>query len=183
MTPFIETFTGTKFQPLEPHVGTIYIEDIAHALSQQCRFSGHTRRFYSVAEHSCRVSALLSSWGEDEDIQLWGLLHDASEAYLVDLPTPLKTHPDIGEGYRRAERTLMRAICERFELPQREPSRVAIADAVMLATEVRDLMPNVKAHWEALVVRPDEVGISPWLPRVAEEVFLKRFFSLKGRRT
>lgn len=179
-SPFIETFTGARFQPLAPVVNDVWIEDIAHALANQCRFSGHSRRHYSVAEHSIRVSMLLEEWGEDEDVQLWGLLHDASEAYLVDLPTPLKTHPAIGDGYRKAERTLMRVICARFSLPEREPERVRIADAVMLATEVRDLMPGRREHWKGLVVKPHEEAIV-WLGDPERE-FLERFRTLDGRR-
>lgn len=181
-TPFIETFTGTRFQPLAPIVGDVWIEDIAQALSHQCRFSGHVREFYSVAEHCVRVSWLLEEWGEDEDVQLWGLLHDASEAYLVDLPTPLKGDGLIGPGYQAAERRLMRVICERFDLAPLEPERVRVADAVLLATEVRDLMPNKPEHWRGLVVRPHEDRLAPWTSKDARRHFLERFHALDGRR-
>src|ERR1017187_10636100 len=77
----ITTFSGIHFWPLLPNPADIRIEDIAHALSNQCRFAGHAREFYSVAEHSVRVSQLCPP----EDA-LWGLLHDASEAYLTDVP-------------------------------------------------------------------------------------------------
>lgn len=181
-TPFIETFCAERFTPLAPDPAQIWIEDIAHALSHQCRFSGHVATFYSVAEHSVRVSHLLEEWGEDEDVQLWGLMHDASEAYLVDLPTPLKSSPEIGEPYRKAERALMRAICERFSMSEREPERVRVADAVMLATEVRDLMPGKPDHWRDLYVKPREEKISPRAASVAKWGFLERFRDLDGRR-
>lgn len=183
MTSCIETFTGECFQPLSPILETIWLEDIAHALSNQCRFSGHVREHYSVAEHSVRVSLLLAEWGEDEDVQLWGLMHDASEAYLVDLPTPLKDDPAIGDGYRAAERALMRAICMRFGLPETQPDPVRVADAVLLATETRDLMPCRPAHWKNLVtVKALAERISPWSPRRAERQFLKRFRKLDVKR-
>jgi hypothetical protein len=79
----ITTFSGVLFRPLLPNPDDIRIADIAHALSQQYRFAGHTRTFYSVAEHSVRVSLLCRP-----DDALWGLLHDASEAFLTDVPAP-----------------------------------------------------------------------------------------------
>lgn len=182
MSPFIETFTGESFHPLNPTQGSIWIEDIAHHLSNQCRFSGATRVHYSVAEHSVRVSLLLKEWGEDEDVQFWGLMHDASEAYLVDLPTPLKQNSAIGEIYRVAEKRLMREICTRFSMNEVQPARVTLADAVLLATEVRDLMPGEPAHWEKLMVRPHGSVIVPWSQKDAEAVFLSRFHLLDGGR-
>lgn len=181
MTPFIETFTGAAFTPLSPLHADIWIEDIAHALSNQCRFSGHSKEFYSVAEHCVRVSWALEAWGEDEDVQLWGLMHDASEAYLVDLPTPLK-QSEFGDAYRAAEAKLMRAICERFSLSEKQPEIVHVADAVLLATEARDLMPHKPEHWRNLMVRPLEGEIEPWAARWAEKMFLDRFRELDGLR-
>jgi 5'-deoxynucleotidase YfbR-like HD superfamily hydrolase len=182
MQPFIETFTGTAFRPLAPVLDDIWIEDIAHALSNQCRFSGHVREFYSVAEHSVRVSELLEEWGEDRDVQFWGLLHDASEAYLVDLPTPLKQSEEFGEFYRTAEEQLMRMICNKFGMVERMPDPVKIADAVLLATEARDLMPYVPKHWSNLMVKPMGRRIIPTSPAVSKYTFLQRFHSLFGAR-
>ena len=105
---FIGTFSGLRFWPLNPNPEKILIEDVAHSLAHQCRFGGHVWRFYSVAEHSVHVSNLYPS----EDV-LWGLLHDASEAYLVDLPRPLKLLPEFAL-YREAERRLQRAVAVRF---------------------------------------------------------------------
>lgn len=180
-TPFIETFTGEAFTPLSPAMSSIWIEDIAHALSNQCRFSGHVREFYSVAEHCVRVSRLLEAWGEDEDVQLWGLLHDASEAYLVDIPKPLK-ESEFGESYRRSENLLMRAICMRFGLATTEPLAVKTADMAMLNTEARDLMPYKPAHWKELKVPALDERIVPWAPKEAEKRFLDRFRKLDGKR-
>ena len=177
---FIETFTGVRFQPLAPVVTTIKIEDIAHALSNQCRFSGHVRAHYSVAEHSVRVSELLESWRADEHVQLWGLLHDASEAYLVDLPTPLKLCRRIGDGYRAAERRLMGAVRRRFSLRGPEPKLVRRADAVLLSTEVRDVMFARPTHWAKLTEEPLPARIRPWAPATAEYEFLRRYRFLAG---
>lgn len=180
MTPHIETFSGERFQPLAPQLSSIFIEDIAHALSNQCRFAGHTRVHYSVAEHSVRVSWLVEEWGADESVQLWALMHDASEAYLVDLPTPLK-QSELGEPYRRAEAALMLAICDRFGMARTQPELVSVADSVMLATEARDLMPFKPGHWP-YEIRPLPDRISPWSSRMAEQHFIERFRDLDGRR-
>lgn len=181
-SPFIETFTGLRFAPLLPRHADIRIADIAHALSNQCRFSGHTRHHYSVAEHSVRVAELVASWDYVPGVVLWALLHDATEAFLVDLPTPLKAHPTIGKGYRRAEARLMGAVCKRFGLRRREPECVRKADAVLLATEVRDLMPAVPEHWANGKLReaPLEARIRPWAPDVAEDEFLRAYELFTG---
>jgi 5'-deoxynucleotidase YfbR-like HD superfamily hydrolase len=113
--PHFLTYTGRTFWPMDPRPDEVSILDIAQALSHQCRFSGHTREFYSVAEHSVRVSQIVPA-----PHQLWALLHDAAEAYLLDWPRPLKQNGLMGWLYRRAERRLMRVICQRFvPLPER----------------------------------------------------------------
>lgn len=178
MSAFIETYTGKAFYPLAPVVKDIDIWDVAHALANQCRFSGHARIHYSVAEHSVRVSDLLREWGEDRETQLWGLLHDASEAYLVDVPLPLKALPEF-DGYRKAEARLMKAICLKFRLRSEQPESVGRADRVLLATEARDLMPCRPEHWRALGVPPLVMRISPWGTEMARFEFLKRFDALK----
>lgn len=184
---FIETFTGARFQPLNPIVADIRIHDIAHALSNQCRFSGHTRQFYSVAEHSVRVSRFVEermrfaniSPSRVRELALWGLLHDSAEAYLVDLPTPLKRQEQIGAGYRAAEDGLMTAIVERFHLiATGEPLVVKYADDVLLATEVRDLMFGRPEHWGAVKELPLKDRIVPWSPSTAKEEFIRRFDEL-----
>lgn len=175
---FIETFTGTRFRPLVPRNEDIKIQDIAHALSNQCRFSGHTREFYSVAEHSVRVSWLLERWGHDTQTQLWGLLHDASEAYLQDVASPLKRQSCF-EPYRAAEVQLMRAVCHVFELSPKQPDAVTTADLTLLATEARDLMPYLPEHWATLTEAPLPEKITPWVPREARRKFFSRFVDLR----
>lgn len=173
---FIETFTGKRFRPLFPSADSVDIRDIAHHLSNQCRFSGAVRKHYSVAEHSVRVSELLEDTKACLEVQLWGLLHDASEAYLVDIPSPLKITP-MFRGYRLAERDLMQVICETFGLAIKQPASVGMADQILLATEVRDLMPNRPEHWggEKLAFNPLPEMIEPWGPSTAEALFLARF--------
>lgn len=176
---FIETYTGTRFTPLAPKTKAVHLIDIAHALSHQCRFSGHVREFYSVAEHCVRVSWLLEDqFLASKAVRLWGLLHDASEAYLVDLPSPLK-NADAFKGYRRAEKRVMRAICKHFDLSLDEPEEVRAADAILLATEARDLMPYEPVHWGGLTAEPLEAQIVPWTSREAKKKFLERFMECR----
>ncbi len=177
---FIETYSGTRFLPLTPNPDDICIQDIAHALSQQCRFSGHTRVHYSVAEHSVRVSQLLELWGESPPVILWGLLHDASEYALVDIPSPLKRERAF-DAYRIAEDRMMMAVCDRFKMSRKQPKIVHKADAVLLATEARDLMPFKSEHWGALTEAPLEKRIVPWPSAEAKRCFLVRFASYYGR--
>ena len=178
MNDFIETFTGTRFRPLSPVSKDIKLTDIAHALSHQCRFSGHTREFYSVAEHSVRVSQLLEEQGYSVRTQLWGLLHDASEAYLQDVASPLKRQ-DCFDSYREAEQRLMLAICHTFELPSKQPEAVTKADLSLLATEARDLMPYKSEHWGSLKAKPLPTPIVPWSPDQAKKLFIRRYVDLR----
>lgn len=168
---WIQTYTGKQFRPLRPRIEDLDINDIAHSLANQCRFAGHVKEFYSVAQHSYLVSYLCSP-----DDALWGLLHDASEAYLVDLPGPLKRHPDFNI-YRVAEMYMMAVICDRFGLPREEPASVRHADKVLLATEKRDLLGAEPAPWFPLPPPADWFieGISP---REAKLAFLQRFDEL-----
>ncbi len=180
---WIQTFTGRKVHPLELKPEDVDIQDIAHALSMQCRFSGHTLKFYSVGEHSVRVSKLCGDiYGEHPQ---WGLLHDASEAYLVDIPRPLKYLIGFA-GYRKAESAAMRVVAERFGLPiekndleldptmlRLEPYVVRRADDVLLATEARDLMGPAPEPWQSLP-EPLPTKIKPWSPEQAEVEFLNR---------
>lgn len=102
----IRTFTGRYVNVFEPTVEMICIEDIAHALARQCRFGGHLKEFYSVAQHSLDCANRVP-----DGFRLQALLHDASEAYLLDMPSPIKCR--LGD-YRGVERKLMFVIAEKF---------------------------------------------------------------------
>lgn len=143
-SPVIRTYLWQAFNPLQPDPECILIEDIARSLSNLCRYNGHVREFYSVAEHCYWVS--LDVPPQDA---LWGLLHDASEAYLGDLMSPLKYHTPLGEAYRRIEALVMRAVCIRFNLPFEMPSSVARADHALLQREhdwLRSAQPSRRRH-------------------------------------
>jgi len=168
---WIQTFTLKKFYPLDPHIDDICIEDIAHALSNQCRFSGHINRFYSVSNHSLLVSYIC-----DFKDALHGLLHDASEAYLVDIPKPLKESGEF-EAYKKFEKKLQDLIYLKFGLSQEEPESVKQADKILLATESRDLFNGFHKDWRHQV-NPLPFRINPLSPEASKTAFLDRFKEL-----
>jgi len=168
---WIQTFSGRKFHSLDPRPDDIFTEDIAHSLANLCRFNGHCLKYYSVAEHSVRVSRMLP-----DEFKLWGLLHDASEAYLTDLPRPVKRR--LAE-FNEIEERLQAAIAVRFELPWPMPDQVKHADNVLLATEARDLMAAPPEPWN-LGVDPLPETIVPMLPGDACRAFLDEYSFLRG---
>lgn len=168
----MQTATGRRFWPLDPRPEDICIEDVAAALSRICRFGGHCSRFYSVAQHSVLVSHACAPVDA-----LWGLLHDATEAYVGDIVRPLKRQPEMS-GYRHAEERLMRAVCRRFELDPARPESVVQADEALLSTEARDLMGGACLETWTLRHNPLPEIIRPWGPRQAEQMFLMRFGDL-----
>lgn len=172
MNPTIQTQCNNQFSFINPRVETINIETIAHALSNICRFTGHTYHFYSVAEHSLYVSRLVP-----EEMALEALLHDATEAYVGDVSAPLKT---LLPDYRAIEARVEAAIVERFNLqvPLNHP-KIKRADLTMLATEQQELMPENDDDWaERLGIRA--AGITPvcMAPNIARHEFLARFDEL-----
>jgi hypothetical protein len=173
---WIQTFTGRPFWPLDPRPEDVVIEDIARALSNQCRFAGHTRSFYSVAQHSVLVSIHC-----DPADALKGLLHDASESYLSDVCRPLKVQPEM-RPYREAEHRIMGVICDRFGLTHDEPASVRRADHQMLFEEKRMLLSDPPMAWGAPQGGDPppslHVEFDPLPPTAAESSFLARFAEL-----
>lgn len=168
-TSWIQTYTGKQFWPLDPDANDITIEDIAHALSLKCRFTGHCVTFYSIAEHSIRGSYMVPL-----DDALWFLLHDAPEAYLFDAARPIKvSRPWIAEDEQR----IMRCICEKFAL-ESEPNSVREVDCRMLLTEARDIMTTPPVPWDTGGYTPFSEKIIPWSWEVAESRFIVRFREL-----
>ena len=125
---YLSTYTGKKFFPFDPRPEQICIEHIAHGLSMLCRFSGQCPYFYSVAEHSIYLVHFLP-----DNLQLEGLLHDASEAYLADLPRPVKA--GLPE-YKAIEARVERVIAEKLGLPFPMAPEVKAADQALLKHEV-----------------------------------------------
>lgn len=137
MENWIETASGLKYHFLDPQPDEIDIQDIAFALSNKARFSGHTQ-FYSVAEHSVAVAYRLP-----KHLRLAGLLHDAAEAYLGDIPSPLKA---VLPDYRALEKLNEVAIASKFDVNLKHPD-VKDADRRALFTEAHYLIPSKGADW------------------------------------
>ncbi|WNZ80277.1 phosphohydrolase [Pseudomonas sp. P105] len=164
---WILTHTGKRFDLFEPDADMIDPRDIAHSLAHLCRFNGHTREFYSVAQHSCLVADLVPT-----EHKLAALLHDATEAYLGDMTRPLKEWMPY---YRGFEDVIRGRVCERFGLEIVLPASVRQADLIALATERRDLMPPDPATWDCLAgVEPAAERIRPWPPTEARLTYHQR---------
>lgn len=179
--PYIQTVSGRRVNPFAPSLDEIDLGDIAVALSNQCRFGGHTRRYYSVAQHACIVSDQVLAQTGEAYAALWALLHDASEAYLIDLPHPIKHRSELGRLYREAEVGLEAVIRERFGLSGPPPASVKEVDRAVLATE-RAALTMVAWHWPELEgVEPLPIEIDPWPPEVAAAGFLERHAKLAAQ--
>ena len=181
MSSAIQTFSGLRFSPLEPDPSAIEIADIAHGLAHHCRFGGHAATYYSVGQHSCVVADAVRERGADRDTVLHALLHDASEAYLGDLPHPVKHRSEFGRLYREIEEPLQAAILARFGLATPAPPLVKEVDRAALAAERAVLMRAADDAWwpELDGVAPLEVEIVPWAPHQSKTEFLARFESLQ----
>ncbi len=178
---WILTRSGQKFDLANPTADMVDPADIAHSLSMQCRFNGHTSSFYSVAQHCYLVADLVPA----ED-QLAALLHDATEAYVGDLVRPLKEDMraearwhGAGCTYDLTEQRVWEAICERFDLSPVMQASVKHADLVALATEKRDLMPAHAEPWLCLQgITPAPHAIHSWTPATAAIHYQTRLMQL-----
>lgn len=170
------TRSGVSFHPLDPRPEEIVIDDIAHALSNVCRFGGHCRAHYSVAQHSVEVSRYLGKRHGDL-LAKYGLLHDAAEAYMGDFIRPIKK---LMPSYKEAEDVLLRVILVKFGLDPNVPDEVKVADNVILACEARDLM--VPPCGSDLPLPPDpNIKTQPWESfSVVRAVFMGEFGKLFG---
>ncbi|PTX14408.1 hypothetical protein C8N40_11173 [Pontibacter mucosus] len=172
---YIQTYAGHRFHPFDKTRQEICIQDISQALSNICRFTGHTKEFYSVAQHS-----VLCSLKASPDAALYALLHDASEAYLGDITRPIKITPHM-EFYLAAEAGIQWHINKRFGLhpgwaPPQIAAEVKEIDNRMLFTEKRDLLPH-NLNW-GYEMEPYPEVIEPLPPKDAKLLFLKRFAEL-----
>lgn len=168
----ILTSTGVWFDTLNPKTESINIVDIANSLSKLCRFGGHCKDFYSVAEHSIHVSRLAHQLsGGDINATRWGLLHDASEAYVVDIPKPIKLKLP---QYVEIEEAIQVCVADRFKLSRSIPDSTHVADRELLALELRAYMPPQPDN---LLPKVRDSSLMDWLghtlpPSDAMEAFL-----------
>ena len=176
---FFHLLSGKKFYPFRPSPSDIFIYDIAASLSNLCRYNGNIPCFYSVAEHSFHCSYLVP-----EEHALTALLHDATEAFVGDMITPIKKW--FPEFVAMEDNIWEKAISPRFGLPKKLPPVVKRADLTMLATEVRDLIPggiDTFRTWGIDADPTDTISIrspsrEPYSPTQASFAFLERFYEL-----
>lgn len=177
----LETQSGTLIDIADPQPDQIYIRDIAHALSMQCRFGGHTKHHYSVAQHSVNVSYLVP-----KEHALQALLHDATEAYLVDIPTPIKR---LLRDYKPLEERLWSCIAAKYGVPKELHASVKEADSrICISEKIELISPNGLdgPGWIGLtsVYKPltdDQhatVDFGVYTPGETAEIFLQRFAAL-----
>ena len=181
----LETVSGRKIDVTDPDPTTIVIEDIAWALSRLPRFSGHTIPYipYSVAQHCIRVMKELAPHGPK--IQMYGLLHDAAEAYINDLPSPVKHIPEIHAVISKLEDKLMLTIYEALgvEPPTEEEERIVkIADKNQQAVEAYNFMYSRGKDWNLPDVSFKNLQEfeQPLVSVKAYELFLMYFELLKS---
>ena len=174
---WIETFTGKRVNPLHMRPEDLDIRDIAHALSQLCRFTGHCKFLYTVGMHSILVAERMEAGFISSPTDcLAALLHDATEAYLNDMSRPTKN--SIGQ-YKEVENRLMGAVVDRFDLHGADWTEIKKIDNALLATEAEQLMPSRGLGWWL-----PEVAVNTIIPKVSceevEETFLERFRQFGG---
>jgi hypothetical protein len=155
--PVIRTFTGKWVNVFKPTIDMFCIEDIAHALSHQCRFGGHLSQFYSVAQHSVWCSYLVK-----EKYKKQALMHDCSEALLLDIPRPIKNKLS---NYKDIEHNLMTVLSGVFSFEYPLSPEVVEVDERMLQIE-----------WDNLVLGLNNIeNFEIWTPQQAKENFIKEY--------
>lgn len=175
MKSSILTVEGCYFDFLNPSKCDFTIRSVAHSLSLLCRFGGHSRKFYSVAQHCVLLSYIVP-----KEFALAGLMHEAGEPFCGDMPSPLKA---LVPEYKAIEKKVEAAVLAHFGIdPVMDPC-IKRADLVMLATEQRDLMPTHDDDWAILQgVVPLKQKIRPWPAWYARWRFLRRYKELSKQR-
>ena len=174
--PSIQMSSGAYFDFIKPETTPLAVEDVAHALSNICRFTGHVRSFYSVAQHAYLVSHCVR-----EGYEFWGLHHDDAESVLGDVATPLKR---LLPDYKAIEKRVEHAFMVHLGLEETDSTKIIVkhADLTMLATEKRDLMPSHQPGDSPWLIIKDIPAlttiIKPWSPTKARRKYLQRHYEL-----
>lgn len=175
MLAAIETYNGEFFNLDPDDLSGVTIDNLAHALSGVNRFNSHTKQMYSVAEHSVHVASMLPP-----ELQLVGLLHDGSEAFIQDIPSPFKQFmPD----YSAIESVIQNKVWKAFGLSPEWVdsvySQVKAIDTMMCQVEAVQLLPSKGEGWASTHGHP---GIFCLAPETAEGLFLYAFVRIsKGQ--
>lgn len=182
MSGVIQTFLGGKVDVLNPDPDTLLLEDIAHALSNQCRFGGHAPVFYSVAQHSVLCAIKCQALYGDRLLTRTALFHDAAEAYLQDVVRPIKQRlPE----YYKIEGRLERVLADKFDFLSPLPKEIKDIDSSMLCTEGAQFFGGQDLKWwetgeYGIHVYPD-VHIIPYSPETARFEFMLMAFDTERK--
>jgi hypothetical protein len=171
---YIHLASGGKINLADPQPGDIRVYDIACSLAKLCRFNGHCRKFYSVAEHSIHCSTLVEKLGGTIEQQRHAVLHDAVEAYLGDVTSPLKS---LVPQYEELEAKFQSLIYQVFGLNPANDDVVVAADQAMLAYEQRQLFNDCETY---VVDEADVVYVRCWTPEHARKRFIDRIWRLSN---
>lgn len=182
LTDRIELASGKFLNLRDPDPKDLTLNDVAHGLSMTCRFSGQCSRFYSVAEHCLRVSERLEELGYDVETQLAGLLHDAAEGFVTDVPRPAKA---LLPDYAVLEERVLQAVLKSLGFEDLDVHGVAVKDVDnwMLAQEAHELMPSqgqfwhLGSEWDGTVKNFGRY----WTPWATERLYSKKHWELIGK--
>ena len=170
---WITTYSGGKLHFRDPHEDEIDIKDIAHGLALCCRFNGQCKMFYSIAEHSIRVA---DNVPDIKVLKLRALLHDAHEAYLSDVPRPIKgdmpQYKAIADHLQFAINRKFNCTIEKVDTTAYFNEQIKKADDIMLSTEKEFMMVGVE-DWAELPMPLPHFKPRSW--QKAEKLFLQRF--------
>jgi len=173
--PWIQLYEGQRFDFLKPQPAMISIETIAHSLSNLCRYNGHTKKFYSVAQHCCYAYDMAS----DKNKRV-ALGHDFGESATSDIASPLKNYPPIHEAYMPIETVIETMLAKKFEHEYPYPPEVKYIDRSLLKTECRDIMPSVPQKIRQMDGEFYKFRIKPWSIQRSRYEFLRRYYEVTG---
>lgn len=179
---WIQTFSGGRIWPLDPRPDEVSIVDIAHALSNICRYGGHCLNFYSVAEHSALIAREAKRRGASRNVRLQALMHDATEAYLGDFVRPIKVH--LAE-YAPAEERMHECIAVRFGFNYPFDPLVKHLDDAILLREIECNLAKPEAPWHLGPhgVEPLAVELQYWSPYEAASEFTDEYLNIVSPQT
>ena len=168
--------SGRQIWPMDCRPGDFIIEDVAHNLSQICRFAGSVEVFYPVSSHALMVADIVRDMGGNYLQQFQGLHHDDPEFCASDVPNPLKQHlPD----YQKAERGIWKALAAQIGVPEKMSHLVKIADKVAMVTERRDLLKPSHHVWKSCVgIKPLSSHVKIMSSQASKHKFMERHHHL-----
>lgn len=173
MSRWIQTFTGRRFDVFNPNPDHIHLLDIAVALANTCRFSGHTPYHYSVGQHSLLMSRVVPP-----SVAMEALMHDAAETYMGDVPRPIK----LGlQDYNAVIKVVETAISERFNLTFPWPAEIHEADMRMVITEAHAFEKET-VGWGIDAAPYGDVVVAKMDPLNVRALFIERFLELESAR-